>query len=74
MDTVDDRRYLLRCALAGDNLNIDSTSYSLHDLTQFAAALQPGSDLAIRHASTMTPIERASIATVGKGRVLFFMT
>ena len=74
MDTAEDTRHLMRRALAGENLNIDSASYSLHDLTQLAVALQPGADLAIRHAATMTPIERASIATVGKGRVLFFMT
>ena len=74
METPDDKRRLLRRALAGEDLNIDSTSYSLHDLTQLAVALQPGADLAIRHAATMTPIERASIATVGKGRVLFFLS
>lgn len=74
MDTPEDTRRLLRRALAGEDINIDSASYSLHDLTQLAVALQPGADLAIRHASSMTPIERASIATVGKGRVLFFLS
>ena len=73
MESSDDKRRVLRRALAGEDLNVDSMSYSLHDLTQIAVALQPGADLAIRHASSMTPIERASIATVGKGRVLFFM-
>jgi hypothetical protein len=74
MDTPEDTRRLLRRALAGEHLHIDGTSYSLHDLTQLAVALQPGADLAIRHAASMSPIERASIATAGKGRVLFFMT
>jgi hypothetical protein len=73
MDTPEDTRHLMRRALAGENLNIDGLAYSLHDLTQIAVSVQPGADLAIRHAATMTPIERASLATVGKGRVLFFM-
>lgn len=65
-------RNLLRRALAGDDLAVDSRQHSLHELTQMAVALQPGADLAIRNAAFMTPIERASISTVGRGRVLFF--
>ena len=72
MQQIDDTKRLMWRALAGESLSIDSMCYSLHDMTQLAVALQPGADIAIRHASTMTPIERASISTVGKGRVLFF--
>lgn len=71
MNSVDIKP-LLRRAIAGENLALDSLDHSLHDMTQIAVALQPGADLAIRNASIMTPIERASIACVGKGRVLFF--
>ncbi len=73
MTMPEDTRLLLRRALAGENLDVDGEALSLHDLTQIAIALQPEADLAIRHASAMTPIERASIATAGRGRVLFFM-
>lgn len=65
-------KQLLRRALAGENLSVDGADFTLHDMTQIAVALQPGSDLAIRNAAMMTPIERASIACVGRGRVLFF--
>ena len=72
MYTPEDKKRWLRQALAGENLALDSLTCSLHDLTQIAVALQPGADLAIRNASLMTPLERASIQSVGKGRVLFF--
>ncbi len=66
-----DVRHMLRHALAGGSMTIDRPAYSLHDLTQLALALQPGATLSIRHAEIMTPLERASIATVGQGRVVF---
>lgn len=72
MDMPNDKKTLLRRALAGENLALDSSAYTLHDLTQIAVALQPGAGLSIRNTSMMTPIERASISTVGKGRVMFF--
>lgn len=72
MDQPIDTKQLLRRALAGENLSLDGASYTLHDMTQIAVAVQPGSDLAIRNAFMMSPIERASIATAGRGRVLFF--
>jgi len=71
MDTIEDTKSLLRRALGGDSLTLDREYYSLHDLTQIALALQPGAQLAIRRADLMTPIERASIATVGRGRIIF---
>lgn len=73
MNAADEKKTLLRQALAGHDLSLDSTAYTLHDLTQIAVALQPGAGLSIRNAALMSPIERASIATAsGKGRVMFF--
>ena len=66
-----DFRGMLRHALAGGSMTLDRHAFSLHDLTQLALALQPGATLAIRDADLMTPIERASIATVGRGHVVF---
>ena len=69
--SIVDVREMLRHALAGGSMTLDRHAYSLHDLTQLALALQSSATLAIRHAEIMTPIERASIATVGRGRVVF---
>ncbi len=68
---IDDTRTLLRRALAGQDLDVDGGAYRLHDLTQIALMLQPQASLAIRHADHMTPLERASIASAGRGRVVF---
>lgn len=68
---IEDTRTLLRRALAGQNLDLDGSVYPLHDLTQVALMLQPQASLAIRHTQHMTPLERASIASVGRGRVVF---
>ena len=62
---------LLRRAFAGESLTIDRNDHSLHELTQIALALRPDAGLAIVHAAAMSPLERASVATVGKGRVEF---
>ena len=69
--TFEDTRSLLRRALSGQNLDVDAGAYKLHDLTQVALVLQPQASLAIRHADHMSPLERASIASVGRGRVVF---
>ncbi len=69
--TIEDIRTLLRRALTGQSLDLDGSVYPLHDLTQVAAVLQPQASLAIRNADHMTPLERASIASVGRGRVVF---
>ena len=66
-----DTRNLLRRALAGESLTLDRDHYTLHDLTQVALALRPDAKLAICHADAMSPLERASIASVGKGSVHF---
>lgn len=71
MQTLDDPKNLLRRALAGESLTLDREVYSLHDLTQIALALHPGANMAIRQANLMSPIERASIATVGQGKIVF---
>lgn len=69
--TIEDIRTLLRRALTGQSLDLDGSVYPLRDLTQIAAVLQPQASLAIRHADHMTPLERASIASVGRGHVVF---
>ncbi len=69
--TIADTHTLLRYALAGQDLELDGGAYRLHDLTQIALMLQPQASLAIRHADHMTPLERASIASAGRGRVVF---
>ena len=66
-----DVRALLRRAFAGESLALDRDVHSLHELTQVALALKPGATLTICHAAFMAPIERASIASVGRGRVVF---
>ncbi len=62
---------LLRRAFAGDDLTLDRDDYSLHELTQIALAMRPGAGLAVTRAATMSPLERASVASVGAGRVVF---
>lgn len=68
---IEDARTLLRRALAGQDLDLDASAYPLHDLTQIAVVLQPQARLAIRHADHMTPLERASIVSAGRGCVIF---
>ena len=68
---IEDTRSLLRRALAGQDLDLDASAYPLHDLTQVALMLQPQARLAIRQATHMSPLERASIASAGRGRVMF---
>ena len=58
-------------ALTGGSVDVSGISYSLHDLTQIALALKPDAHLAIHDAEIMTPLERASIASVGMGLVVF---
>ena len=69
--TVENVRDLLRRAYAGESLTLDRHAYSLHDLTQIALALRTEATMAVRHADLMSPIERASVTTVGRGRVVF---
>ena len=71
LKSIESVKSLLRRALAGDSFALDYGTYSLHDLTQIALALRPEAGLAIRHAELMSPIERASVATAGNGRVSF---
>ena len=66
-----DDKDLLRRALAGESFVLDRAKLTFHDLTQIALALHPGANLAIRHSDLMTPIEKSSIATVGRGRIVF---
>ncbi len=66
-----DSNELLRRALDGESFLLDRAVCTLHDLTQIAAVLHPGADLAIRHSELMTPIEKSSIATVARGRIVF---
>lgn len=62
---------LLRRALKGESFVLDSDAHTLHELTQLALALRPDAHLTIRRADTMSPLERASICSVGQGRVVF---
>lgn len=71
MNAAEDTRALLRRALAGESFTVDREVYTLHDLTQIAVALRPDANLAIRNADRMSPIERSSIVTAGKGRIVF---
>ncbi len=69
-EALDDKD-LLRRALAGESFILDRAGCTLHDLTQIALVLHPNASLAIRHSDLMTPIEKSSIATVGRGRIVF---
>ena len=70
-ETSNDKTKLLRRALEGESLTLDRVTHTLHDLTQIAVALREDANLAIRNADLMSPIERASVASVGRGRVVF---
>ena len=69
--TSDTVRTLVTEALRGATLEVDGTLYALVDLTQMAAALQPGATLRVLNGGLLTPIERASIATAKPGQVVF---
>ena len=71
MEANADTKTIVRRALAGESFIVDGLAYSLHELTQIAIAVQPEANLAIRHAEIMSPIERASIATAARCRVVF---
>ena len=62
---------LLRRAIAGESLTIDGDAHSLHEMTQLAVALREDANLAIRNAQLMSPLERASVESVGRGRIIF---
>ena len=62
---------LLRRVIAGESLTIDGDTHSLHELTQLAVALREDANLAIRNGQLMSPIERASVASAGRGRIIF---
>ncbi len=66
-----DSKDMLRRALNGESFLLDRAVCTLHELTQIAVVLHPGADLAIRHSELMTPIEKSSIATVARGRIVF---
>ena len=70
-ETFRDTKGLLARALAGESLTLDRIIHSLHDLTQIAVALREDANLAIRNADLMSPIERASVESVGRGRIVF---
>ncbi len=71
MRVADDTKTLLRRAFAGESLTLDREAHSLHVLTQVAVALQPGANMAIRNAELMSPIERASVESASKGRIVY---
>ena len=71
MTIAEPKTTLLRRALAGESLTLDRVTHSLHDLTQVALALREDANLAIRNADLMSPIERASVASVASGRIVF---
>ncbi len=71
MTDIEDKTTLLRRAIAGESLTLDSEIHSLQVLTQVAVVLQADANLAIRNAELMTPIERASVASAGRGRIVF---
>ncbi len=71
MTNTEDKTTLLRRAIAGESLTLDSEVHSLQVLTQVAVVLQADANLAIRNAELMTPIERASVASAGRGRIVF---
>lgn len=71
MTRAEEKRAMLRRALAGESLTLDRDAFTLHDLTQIAVALRENANLAIRNAGMMTPIERASVESAGRGRIVF---
>ena len=64
-------RGLLVRALSGADIDVDGVVFSLHDITQLAAALRPGASLTVRNSECLTPIEQTSIWTVMPGQVRF---
>ena len=68
--TISTKELVLR-AMTGGSVDVSGIAYSLHDLTQIALALKPDAQLAVRDAEALTPLERASIASVGTGLVVF---
>ena len=68
---MDDAKTLICRALLGESINVDRDRYTLHELTQIAVALTRGATLTLHDAADLTPLERASIETVGKGRIVF---
>lgn len=64
-------RGLLVRALSGADIDVDGVIFSLHDITQLAAALRPGASLTVRNSECLTPIEQTSIWTVMPGQVRF---
>ena len=71
MQAAQPTKELVLRALTGRDVEVSGLTYSLHDLTQIALALRPPAALSIRDTASMTPLERASIATVGAGKVFF---
>ncbi len=64
-------RDLLVRALSGADIDVDGVAFSLHDITQLAAALRPGASLTVRNSEGLTPIEQTSIWTIMPGQVRF---
>ena len=64
-------RGLLAKALSGADIDVDGIDFSLHDITQLAAALRPGATLTVRNSDSLSPIEQTSIWTVMPGQVRF---
>ncbi|WP_158808234.1 hypothetical protein [Beijerinckia sp. L45] len=64
-------RGLLAKALSGADIDVDGIDFSLHDITQLAAALRPGASLTVRNSDSLSPIEQTSIWTVMPGQVRF---
>ena len=64
-------RGLLARALSGADIDVDGIDFSLHDITQLAAALRPGASLTVRNSDSLSPIEQTSIWTVMPGQVRF---
>ena len=71
MTRFEEKKTMLRRALAGESLTLDREAFTLHDLTQIAVALRDNANLAIRNADLMSPIERASVESAGRGRIVF---
>ena len=71
MPLASDHHAVLRRALDGENVTLDSDRHSLHQITQVAAALNAGANLIIHHGRLLTPLERATIQSVGRGHISF---
>ena len=64
-------KVLVAETLCGSDMDIDASAFSLHDITQLAAALRPGASLTIRNSGALSPLEQASISSVMPGQVRF---